>query len=157
MKFLLSYLIVVLSVLSSCEKAPKCWGKSNVNAGEIIADTTLCANCTFLANENIGFVIKSEADLNRIHATYFRKADECVLNTFNLSKYTLLGVATLTKCNYKIKKKVTIDDNLKTYFYDIEIDECGNCDGTNYRSNWVIIPKIKPGYQVNFRIFRIPK
>lgn len=157
MKYILFIITISLTVFASCEKAPKCWGKSNVNAGEIVADTTLCSNCTFLANENVGFVINSEADLIRIKQSYYRLGDNCKLNSFNLNKYSLLALPTLTTCKYKLKKDLSIDETDKTYIYTIEIEECGNCNETNYRANWIVIPKIKQGYSVLFRTLRVTK
>lgn len=157
MKFLIGVLAITLTVFASCEKAPKCWGKKTVNTGEIIGDTTLCSNCTFLANENTGFVINSKIDLNRIRSSYYRLADECKLNAFNLDKYSLLALPTVTTCKYKLLKNLSIDHASKNYIYTIEIEECGSCDETNYSANWILIPKIKQGYAVLFKTLRTPK
>lgn len=155
MKVFVTFIAIMLMIFLSCEKSPKCWGKSNVNSGEIIGDTTLCSNCTFLANENSGFVINSTNDLNRVYAAYFRLGDGCELNEFNLAKYTLLALPTYTTCKYKLKKSLTIDDSEKTYNYTIEIEECGTCNEKTYRANWIVIPKIKAGYSVIFKTLRI--
>ncbi len=157
MKFYLLLIFVVVTVLSSCEKAPKCWGDRIVNEGEIVADTNLCLNCTFLANENTGFVINSSIDLQRIHRGYYRLGDACQLNSFNLNEYSLLALPTVATCKHKLKKSVTIDDGSKYYLYTIEIEECGDCNETSYQANWVLIPKIKSGYSVKFKTLRLPK
>ncbi len=157
MKLYFGILISVATVLISCEKAPKCWGKIIVNSEEIVSDTTLCSNCTFLGNENSGYVINSSNDLNRFYSSYFRAGDGCVLNEFNLAKYSLLALPTYTTCKYKLKKSLTIDDIDKTYNYTIEIEECGTCNEKTYRANWIVIPKIKAGYSVLFNTLRIRK
>lgn len=156
MKFLIAILTILVTVFSSCEKAPKCWGKNNINTGEIIGDTTLCANCNFIANENKGYVINSTNDLNEIFASHYGITAGCELNEFNLDKYSLLALPTITTCKYKMIKTLTIDDANKRYVYAIEIDECGTCHETNYKANWIVIPKIKKGYSVLFKTLRIP-
>lgn len=138
-------------LLSSCEKSPKCWGKTEKNEGEIIADTTLCSNCRMLTNENEGYVVNSDIDLWNIYYKNFGNDGVCETNDFDFKKYSLLGMTTLASCKYKVKREVTIDDEAETYFYDITIKECGSCDEKHYLTNWVLIPKIKTGYKVVFR------
>lgn len=152
MKNLLYFLFsAALLTIYSCEKSPKCWGKTTVNEGEIIADTSLCTNCTILTNENEGYVVNSDRDLWNLYYKNFGNNGVCELRTFDFSKYSLLGMTTVASCKYKIKKEVTVNDEEKAYYYDIVLKECGNCDERHYLPNWVLIPKLKDGYKVIFR------
>lgn len=146
------FLLGIITILfSSCEKSPKCWGKTAENEGEIISDTTLCSNCTVLTNENEGTVINSDRDLWYMYYKNFGNQGLCELNDFNFKKYTVLGMTTLASCKYKIRREVSVDDDAETYYYDLHIKECGSCDEKHYLTNWVLIPKIKSGYKVVFR------
>lgn len=150
MRFLVVFAVITI-ILSSCEKSPKCWGKTEKNEGEVIADTTLCTNCTILTNENEGYVVNSERDLWYIYYKNFGNQGVCETRDFDFKKYSLLGMTTLATCKYKIKREVTIDDAAQIYYYDIYLKECGSCDEKHYLSNWVMIPKLKTGYKVVFR------
>lgn len=147
-------LIVFMSLgllFASCEKSPKCWGKTEKNEGIIIADTTLCSNCTILTNENEGFVVNTDRDLWNVYYQNFGNQGVCEVRDFNFNQHSLLGMTTLVSCKYKIKREVTVDDDAKTYYYDIYIKECGSCDENHYLTNWVMIPKLKLDYKVVFR------
>jgi hypothetical protein len=144
-------LVTFVLLLSSCEKSPKCWGKVEKNEGEIIADTTLCTNCTILTNENEGFVVNSQTDLWNIYYRNFGNQGTCEVRDFDFRNYSLLGMTTITSCKYKITREVTVDDAAEIYYYDIYIKECGSCDEKHYLPNWVMIPKLKLGYKVVFR------
>ena len=144
-------LVMFIALLSSCEKSPKFWGKTEKNEGEIIADTSLCSNCTILTNENEGYVVNSNTDLWNIYYKNFGNNGTCETYDFDFNNYSLLGMTTIASCKYKVKREVTIDDEAETYYYDITIKECGNCDEKHYLTNWVMIPKLKLGYKVVFR------
>lgn len=148
---ILVVLVTFVLLLSSCEKCPKCWGKVEKNEGVIIADTTLCSNCTVLTNENEGYVVNSDVDLWNIYYKNFGNNGVCETYDFDFNNYSLLGMTTIAHCKYKISREVTIDDAEQTYYYDITIKECGNCDEKHYLTNWVMIPKLKTGYKVVFR------
>ncbi len=143
-------------LLSSCEKSINCWGKTVKNEGDIIADTSLCSNCIFMANENENFVIVSEAGLQEIFISNYRNEDQCKLNSFNLDKYSLVGKTMLVNCKYKIRRNFTLDTENKTYTYEIVVDECGNCLEKNYITNCVLVPKIKENHKVIFKTIRKP-
>lgn len=156
MRILLLFLVASVLFLSSCEKSVNCWGKTVKNDGEIIADTSLCSNCIFMANEDENFVIVTEAALQEIFISNFRNEDQCKLNSFNLDKYSLVGKTMLVNCKYKIRRNFTLDAANKTYTYEIVVDECGNCLEKNYITNWVLVPKIKEDHKVIFKTVRKP-
>lgn len=149
-----SFLVFVIVGLSNCHKAPKCWGKKSTISGIIISDTVVCSNCTMIAEEDKHFVINTQAEMNRLIYYNYAQQFNCKFNTIDFTKYSLLGVNTFTTCNFKIIKNVSVDDAAKKYTYSIEINECGNCTEQTYNQNWVVIPKIKSGYSVDFIIER---
>jgi hypothetical protein len=155
MKIIVGFIAVVAMAFISCEKATNCWGKTVVNEGEIMADTTICNNCNFIANEEKGVVINTTLDMQRVFQKYYQYKVGCELNTFNLDKYSLLAMPVFTTCKYKIHKNVTIDDSEKKYIYEITVDECGSCEESNYHANWVMIPKLKSGYSVTFIVNKV--
>jgi len=151
------FLILSLAVLFqtvSCHKAPKCWGEKSRNTGIIISDTVICSNCTMIAEEENHFVINNQTALNRLIYYNYGNNGGCQLNSFDFSKYTILGVNTLATCNHKVVKDVVINEETKTYTYLIQINECGNCSEQSYLQNFVLIPKIKSGYKVDFIVER---
>lgn len=147
--FLLTF--VVMAFTSSCEKSPRCWGKTEINEGEIIADTSLTTNCKILTNINEGYVINSQQDLWNVYYKNFGNNGTCEMKSFDFTKYTLFGMTLTASCKYKIKRNVTVNDDEEAYYYDITLKECGNCDEEHYLTNWVMIPKMKSGYKVIFR------
>jgi len=150
----ISLFVLLIVGISSCHKAPKCWGKEYTNTGIIVSDTVVCNNCTMIAEDDKHFVINNQSAMNRLIYYNYGHQTNCEFNTIDFSKYTLFGVNTYTTCNFKIVKDVSVDDATKKYTYLIEINECGNCSEQTYQQNWVLIPKIKTGYSVDFVIER---
>jgi hypothetical protein len=107
-----------------------------------------------IAEDENHFVINNQSEMNRLIYYNYGYQTNCNFNTIDFSKYTLLGVNAYTTCNFKIVKDVSIDEMAKKYTYLIEINECGNCSEQTYHQNWVLIPKIKTGYIVDFVIER---
>ena len=145
----------VLMVFTSCSRIGKCGGDADINEGLIVSDTTLCTNCASFANEEQGFVINSESDLQNVRNYLYGNAVYCEFRPFNLAKYTLFGMHTHTSCESTIRRVVEENNEDSTYTYTIFIRECGDCLEKNYQPNWVLVPKIKMGYTVNFEISRI--
>jgi len=146
--------IIIISSFVGCHKAPKCWGKKMINSGLIESDTVVCSNCTMVAEEEKQFVINNQAAMNKLIYYNYGNNPSCHLNAIDFTKYTLLGVNTIATCKYKIEKDVTLNAETKTYIYLIKITECGNCSEQAYLQNWVLIPKVKSGHNVEFVIER---
>jgi hypothetical protein len=138
----------------ACHKSPKCWGKTISNSGLIAFDTTVCENCTMTANEEQQFVITNQSAYNKLIYYSYGNNGVCALNPIDFSRYSLLGLNTFVSCNYKIVRNVVIDEAKKKYVYTIEINECGKCSEQSYIQHWVLIPKIKAGYAVEFVLTR---
>jgi hypothetical protein len=138
----------------SCHKAPKCWGKSISNSGLINFDTTVCNNCTMIADENQQFVITNQSAYNNLIYYSYGNQGVCSLNPIDFSRYTLLGMNTFLSCKYKVVRHVSLNETDKKYVYTIEVNECGNCSEQSFVQHWVLIPKIKSGYQVEFVLTR---
>ena len=77
--------------------------------------------------------------------------DTAELTTIDFNKVTLLG--TYTKgggCRSNTKRKVYDDIENKKIVYVIEENYSGVCEKLIYSYNWVLIPKIKDDYAVEF-------
>ena len=141
---------MLISLFLSCNKSPKCWGKKEVSKGIIEADFNPSLNCNILVNQDSSFVINSENEYQQLAYLAHGLNTNCTFELINFNKYTLLGKTTWTTCKSKIKRNVTDDIENHIYIYTIELIECGNCIEQKMVENWVLVPKIPPGYNVEF-------
>ncbi len=70
----------------------------------------------------------------------------------DFSKYTLLGNYAQGGCDAAFTRSVIPDDNNKRYNYTVKVRQAGLCKKLVYSMNWVLVPKLPPGYSVDFRI-----
>jgi hypothetical protein len=158
-KFVLGWLLIgtiflINYTLVRCHKSPKCWGRTITNEGIIAFDTVVCSNCTMTADENKQFVITNQHAYNSLIYYSYGNSGICALNPIDFSRYSLLGINTFITCNYTVVRDVTINDTDKKYIYSIAVNECGNCSEQSFIQHWVLIPKIKSGYAVDFVLTR---
>ena len=52
--------------------------------------------------------------------------------------------------NSKSNRNVEINISKNKYIYTIELFQCGNCIEENKIDNWILVPKIPSGYDVDF-------
>jgi hypothetical protein len=151
---ILAFCVFLFVSTVGCHKAPKCWGKTISNAGLIAFDTTVCDNCTMIADQEEQFVITNQSAYNKLMYYLYGNNGVCALNAIDFSRYSLLGINTFLTCKYKVERNVFLNESEKKYIYSIEINECGNCSEQSYVQHWVLIPKIKTGYDVDFILTR---
>ena len=70
----------------------------------------------------------------------------------DFSTYTLLGNYAQGGCDVAFTRSVIRDDNSKKYSYTVTVREAGSCKKLGFSMNWVLVPKLPPGYAVDFRI-----
>ena len=70
----------------------------------------------------------------------------------DFSAYTLLGNYASGGCNVAFTRTVELDEQAKKYWYTIKVREAGACKRLEYSMNWVLVPKLPPGYTVEFQI-----
>ncbi len=107
-----------------------------------------------IADENQQFVITNQSAYNNLIYYSYGNQGVCSLNPIDFSRYTLLGMNTFLSCKYKVVRHVSLNETDKKYVYTIEVNECGNCSEQSFVQHWVLIPKIKSGYQVEFVLTR---
>ncbi len=139
-----------------CEKPPICIGGKDENGGIIVSEFDFgdCFNqYSVPANE---WVITNDS-LYQLLKTALEKypkdgCDTTHLPPIDFSKYTLLGKRTEGGCRLYNKRKVIDDKVNKQYIYEIKVKQCGICKRLVTNMNWVLVPKLPPGYSVKFII-----
>lgn len=135
-------LLIVGFTLASCSKSPKCWG-DDVNKGIITESVTI--RC-FPASSETQFSIDSDSS----YANVFDAA--CELPSIDFSRYTLLGIYTEGQCKTKYIREVEKQESKKNYHYKVEIKNCGTCKKMAVSYNWVLVPKVPPGWLVTYEV-----
>ena len=148
----LIYIIIIIAFFS-CHKSPKCWGKKEYN-GLNVEIFNPCSNCNLIVNSDSCFVINSSLEYEQLSNYAHSNQTICAMNEINFNQYTLLGKTIWGRCKFKVKRNLEIKNELKKYIYSIELSECGNCKEENKIDNWALVPKIPPGYSVEFRFIR---
>ncbi|UFH56250.1 hypothetical protein [Spirosoma sp. KNUC1025] len=70
----------------------------------------------------------------------------------DFSRYTLLGNYASGGCNVAFTRTVERDEHARQYVYTVKVREAGFCKKLEYSMNWVLVPKLQPGYRVAFLI-----
>ena len=146
----LTFLSLILLLLTNCHKSPNCWGDKENNYGIIDRSFKPCNNCNILANPDSSFVINSLNEYLQLSSLAHSNLAICEFNEINFNNYTLLGKTIFTTCKFKINRNVEINISKNKYIYTIELFQCGNCIEENKIDNWILVPKIPSGYDVDF-------
>ncbi len=119
------------------------FGKEITDVREIIFEKF---NVNALRKNN--FIIDSKTDYESFCNDYCHGN----IPEINFQDYTLLGVRELTGgCGEPvIKAKFYINEIKKSYTYYSIVEEQGNCRALYTASYWVIVPKIRRAYKIDF-------
>jgi hypothetical protein len=133
-------LLLTLALISGCGKGPKCWGEDE-DAGIVI--NTITPTCEGPAK--LEAVINSAGQFD----TLFGKG--CTLPPVNFVTETLLiKHLTASGCENKMRSEVTPETTTSQYKFKVTIKECGNCKKLGLFTSWVTVPKLQPGWTVEF-------
>jgi len=100
-------------------------------------------------------LLKSQPD-TAILRTFATLCDTIVLaDSINFTRYSLLGFyAQGTGCSVGFARNVTSNATTKKYTYSIKVAVCGTCGYTDFKMNWVLVPKVPDDYTVDFVLTR---
>lgn len=146
----LTCLSLILLSFTNCHKSPNCWGDKERNSGIINRSFKPCINCNILVNPDSSFVINSLNEYQQLSILAHSNIASCQFNEINFNNYTLLGKTILATCKFKIIRNVELNISQNKYIYTIELFQCGNCIEENKVDNWILVPKIPSGYDVDF-------
>jgi hypothetical protein len=133
-------LLIFMVLISACKK-------TTVDPGIIIKSIDLGSCSLNLATQE--YVIDSDSAYKLLINTNCTNSN---LPAIDFNSYTLLGKYAVGKCKVEFKRQVLIYDLTKEYLYTVFVFEKGVCKKQAVSMNWVLIPKIKSGYSVNFSI-----
>jgi hypothetical protein len=74
------------------------------------------------------------------------------LPPIDFNQYSLLGKFTRGQCRVTFKPQVVVSATSMQYVFTIYIFEKGSCKKEAQDMNWVLVPKLPPGYSVLFEI-----
>jgi len=145
----IAFLILIIFI-TNCHKSPKCWGDKEKNSGIIVRSFNPCDNCNVIVNPDSSYVINSLEEYQQLSNLAHSNIAICQFNEINFNNYSLLGKTILASCKFKIIRSVDKNETQKKYTYTIELLQCGNCVEQNKIDNWILVPKIPSGYDVDF-------
>jgi len=148
MKRTLGLTLLLLTLLGSCSKSPKCWFEDK-NRGDIV-DNFEWPECFEFADAlgNPEYIIRSETDVNLILGC------ESASFPVDFSTYSILMLRAEGQCEIKVIRDLTIDHANKEYVYTVTVKECGFCKKMTSDNQFVLVPAIPDGYTVRFEIDR---
>jgi hypothetical protein len=151
-------LILVLAILNSCSKSPKCWGEDE-NKGIIVKDYStrdfpMCIEA--YVSEHQQMIITSEEELAGIVDSNCVNIPEAGYSTvppdIDFNTNSLLGFWATGQCETKFIREVSANETDQKYVYEITVKECGTCKSERYDPNLVLVPKLPDGYSVDFTL-----
>lgn len=101
------------------------------------------------------FVINSEEEYLKLleYRSLNPRCENFELLEIDFSKKTLLGkYAEGVGCSINFEREVRRDETRKKIVYSIEVVEEGLCEMLGSSMNWILIPKVPPGYSVDFEV-----
>ena len=101
------------------------------------------------------FVINSEEEYLKLleYRSLNPRCENFELLEIDFSKKTLLGkYAEGVGCSINFEREVKRDETRKKIVYSIEVVEEGLCEMLGSSMNWILIPKVPPGYSVDFEV-----
>jgi hypothetical protein len=142
--------LILFIFITNCHKSPKCWGEKEKNSGIIVRSFNPSDNCNVIVNPDSSYVINSLNEYQQLSTLAHSNLTTCKFNEINFNNYTLLGKTIFATCKFKLSRNVEKNELQKKYIYTIELFQCGNCVEQNKKDNWVLVPKIPSGYDVDF-------
>ena len=108
-----------------------------------------CVDATCL---NEGCIINSLEEYNRlVEISDSPACEQFSLPEIDFSQYALLGKSVkATGCEQEFIKQVERADGTRRILYKIDIKEKGFCKLLARNNNWILIPKIPSGYELEF-------
>jgi len=89
-----------------------------------------------------------------LHPHPFLPCEDYTFPQIDFSAQTLLGSAVSGACRMSTEPRIVRDETTKQYVYRITVPEFGTCESAVWKGNWVLMPKLPPGYAVKFEIER---
>ncbi|MEX2588999.1 MAG: hypothetical protein WD334_02265 [Chitinophagales bacterium] len=79
--------------------------------------------------------------------------DSSSFPSIDFSKHALLGLwADGGGCSINFYRTAGDERSAKKYVYTVTVQECGFCEMYGFSYNWVLVPKLPPGYSVKFQV-----
>lgn len=151
--YILIFLISLL-FLYSCEK-------EDINSGLIICEHDFGECFVDIPKEPGAFdkkeyIITDDSSYQAIELSVYTSKSQC-LNpqkpSVDFSKYSLLGKYAEGGGNVRMKREVIDNKSNLQYIYKIKVKGCAFFSTKlAYDMNWVLVPKLPPGYNVKFEV-----
>lgn len=141
--------ILVLFLCNACTKNhPMCWGKEK-NEG-IISKQLEMPFYVDITNNNV--VINDQDAYKKMFSDSLAALYNVTWPEVDFTAYTLLGASVGGSCEIKVNREVVRSDNEQRYNYILKVKDCGICQKYNIRQEWVLVPKLPQGWNVNFKV-----
>lgn len=146
MKRIWSYLLIsaLVMVSFSCDKDEEDCEAIIENSGIIVSSVSI--NSCDEPFYDQAFLITNDADLDLVLATN----NNCDKPLIDFSEYDLLGMYAFTANTGSYYREVVEDTVNSQYIYTVTVTNCGNCNCLSQNMNWVTVPKLPEGYEVDF-------
>lgn len=92
------------------------------------------------------FHITSNEELDVVLATN----NNCLKPEIDFAEYDLLGMYAFTANTGSYYREVVKDTANSQYVYTVTVTNCGNCNCLSQNMNWVTVPKLPEGYDIDF-------
>ncbi|MCH8555123.1 MAG: hypothetical protein LAT76_08195 [Schleiferiaceae bacterium] len=138
---------LVLAVIGCGDNRDNC---SSPGALLGIAERSLSITC-FPDPSNGEYVVQSNAQLDALFEKSNTAGIPCNLQEIDFETHTLLGFYTVVKgCDARFNREVEKVETLRRYIFRVTVDVCSPCEDAIFSYNWVLVPKLPPGYTVDF-------
>jgi hypothetical protein len=146
------YLLVIgfmVSLNMACKKSPFCHG-GEVHKGIIVSGVSISCRPD-IQQEN--YIIRSDSAYRKLFNHSPTSLPTCSLPSIDFASFDLLGLpADGSGCDIMFIRKVKRVKKNKRYEYSVKVRTCGLCKMLGLSDNWVLVPKIPEGWEVDFEV-----
>ena len=133
-----------------CSKESPLTLPDDENNGAIINNALILSEKSN-ADADGGVLVDSEEQDNYGLRVFFQGQSQAP-EAIDYSQYSLLGVYAQGTCEAQFVRSVAIDTAAKVVNYTVRVNELGNCERLVEDPNWVLVPAIPGGYDINFEV-----
>ncbi|MCF8303005.1 MAG: hypothetical protein K9I94_07000 [Bacteroidales bacterium] len=156
MRFL-SVIFVLLVALTGCQKDDESSLADSIGGERIHADYLDFGKCFYASSNYDSVVIQNESAYkaleDSLRANNSKDCSDASLPNVNFNDYTLIGKWTgASGCSAEYEREVIKDNTKNIYLYKITVKSYGLCQMLISNMNWALIPKVPPGWKVEFEV-----
>lgn len=139
-----------LTTFTSCDKESSTLLDRDTMNGDIVDDTYVISNQQIQQNTTGVVVRKAEEDEYGLQVDFLNDSEGMV--AVDYTSYSVLGIKASGNCDVQFQRNVQFNDTDSIVNYTVVVNQQGGCEKLETSSNWVLVPQVPNGYDVEFEV-----